>query len=126
MQPSSRTALRECFDRWAPPVLTLVAALVVLARLWLVFHRLVDPDELQHLHAGYCVWIGLVPYRDFFEQHQPVLWYLSLPFFAIWGASLKVLFAGRTLIWFVGAATVGITWHLGNRLFGRFAGPIAA
>lgn len=103
-----------------------MAVLVVLARLWLVFHRLYDPDELEHLHAGFCVWQGMVPYRDFFEQHGPVLWYLSLPLFAIWGASLKVLFAGRLIIWLIGAATIGLTWHLGNKLYGRWAGPIAA
>jgi uncharacterized membrane protein len=106
--------------------MTLAAAIVLLARLWLVFHRLYDPDELQHLHAGFSVWQGQTPYRDFFEQHQPVLWYLSLPLFGMWGASLDVLFAGRVLIWLVGAFAVGLTWFMGNRYFGRFAGPVAA
>jgi hypothetical protein len=124
-QATRRSPAEDRVDRWAAAVIILLTGLVVLARLWLVFRRLYDPDELQHLHAGYCVWRGLVPYRDFFEQHQPVLWYVSLPFFAIWGASLNVLFAGRVLIWFIGAITVGLTWHLGNRFFGRLAGPMA-
>jgi hypothetical protein len=85
-----------------------------------------DPDELQHLHAGYCLWRGVLPYRDFFEQHQPVLWYLSLPLFGIWGSSLHVIFAGRFLIWLTGALTIALTYHLGNCLFGRYAGSIAA
>jgi hypothetical protein len=125
-QSSGRGVAQHPFDRWAPMAVLLIAAAMLVARLWLVFQRLYDPDELEHLHAGYCVWRGMVPYRDFFEQHQPVLWYLSVPLFAIWGPSLEVLFAGRTLIWIGGVCSVGLTWYLGNRFFGRFAGSIAA
>jgi hypothetical protein len=103
---------------------TLIAGLVA-ARLWLVFHRLYDPDELEHLHAGFCVWQGLVPYRDFFEQHGPVLWYLAQPLFAVWDASLTVLFAGRVIIWLLGVATIALTTHAGRRLYGRWAGAVA-
>jgi hypothetical protein len=113
------------FTRHLPTVLTTLAVLAVAARLWLAFRRLYDPDELQHLHAGFCLWRGVLPYRDFFEQHQPVLWYVSLALFAIWGESLDVVFAGRFLIWIAGAVTAGMTWKLGNRLFGRYAGPVA-
>jgi Dolichyl-phosphate-mannose-protein mannosyltransferase len=125
-QPSGGSSARDQVNRWVPALLTLLTALIVVARLWLVFRRLYDPDELQHLHAGYCVWHGMVPYRDFFEQHQPVLWYLSLPLFHIFGESLSVLFAGRLFVWLIGAITVGLTWILGTRLFGRFAASIAA
>jgi 4-amino-4-deoxy-L-arabinose transferase-like glycosyltransferase len=98
-----------------------LVAVIVAARLWLVFHRLYDPDELQHLHAGYCVWNGMVPYRDFFEQHGPVLWYLSVPLFRIWGDSLDVLTAGRALIWIVNIFTMALTWWIGRQLYGRWA-----
>jgi hypothetical protein len=106
--------------------MTGLVALIVMARLWLVFHRLYDPDELQHLHAGYCVWKGMVPYRDFFEQHEPVLWYVSLPLFRICGPTLDVLTAGRFIIWLVGAASIALVWVLGTRLYGRWGGPVAA
>lgn len=108
-------------DRWAPRVMIGLVAVIVAARLWLVFHRLYDPDELQHLHAGYCVWKGMVPYRDFFEQHGAVLWYLSLPLFRILGDSLDVLTAGRALIWAASVITMTLTWGTGRRLYGRWA-----
>ena len=125
-EAEDRSAPGDLFDRWGPLAVSVAVVAVVLARLWLVFHRLFDPDELEHLHAGFCVWQGMVPYRDFFEQHGPVLWYVSLPFFHIWGASLSVLTAGRFVIWILGAASIALTWQLGNRLYGRWGGPVAA
>ena len=52
-----------------------------LARLPLLPHRLFDPDEFQHSHAAWCVFKGMVPYRDFFEHHTPWYYYTLSPFF---------------------------------------------
>ena len=38
--------------------------------------RYYDTDELEHLHAAGLVANGAVPYRDFFEHHGPLLWYV--------------------------------------------------
>lgn len=36
-------------------------------------------DDLEHLHASFLVGKGLVPYKDFFEHHHPLLWFLFAP-----------------------------------------------
>ena len=36
-------------------------------------------DPLEHLRASYFVQNGLVPYRDFFEHHNPLLWFMLAP-----------------------------------------------
>lgn len=36
-------------------------------------------DEFEHLHAAWLISIGEIPYKDFFEHHHPLLWYLSAP-----------------------------------------------
>ncbi|HWQ27408.1 MAG TPA: hypothetical protein VNN12_00100, partial [Dehalococcoidia bacterium] len=41
--------------------------------------RWFNPDELEHVHASWCIAKGMVPYRDFFEHHTPWLWYLLAP-----------------------------------------------
>ncbi len=123
---SEQVAPADWLDRWGPRTLAVVVVAAIVARLWLVFHRLWDPDELEHLHAGFCVWRGMVPYRDFFEQHGPVLWYVSLPLFWWRGASLDVLAAGRFVIWVLGAITIALVWRLGNRLYGRWGGSLAS
>ena len=36
-------------------------------------------DDIEHLRAAYFVSLGDVPYRDFFEHHHPLLWYMLAP-----------------------------------------------
>jgi hypothetical protein len=63
----------------------LIVVPVFVAATWprLAFTRLYDPDEFEHLHAAWCVAQGQVPYRDFFEHHGPLTYYLLAPF-AVW------------------------------------------
>lgn len=51
------------------------------ARIPVIIHRFFDVDEFEHTHAAWCVFKGLVPYRDFFEHHTPWYYYLIGPFF---------------------------------------------
>lgn len=37
-------------------------------------------DNVEHLHYSWRIWQGDIPYRDFFQHHNPLLWYLSAPF----------------------------------------------
>lgn len=39
-------------------------------------------DNVEHLHSSWLVWQGYIPYKDFFQHHNPLLWYLSSPFVA--------------------------------------------
>ena len=36
-------------------------------------------DNVEHLHTSWMVWMGRVPYKDFFQHHNPLTWYLSAP-----------------------------------------------
>ena len=83
--------------------------------------RGIDPDELEHLHAAFCVWRGLLPYRDFFEHHSPALYYLLQPAFWIYGPELQVLWLGRAAMSLMSLATVVITWQLAKLLKGETA-----
>jgi hypothetical protein len=38
-----------------------------------------DHDEIEHVHAAWHVSVGRVPYRDFFQNHHPLFWYLLAP-----------------------------------------------
>ena len=33
-------------------------------------------DTLEHIHASWLVYAGFIPYKDFFEHHNPLLWYV--------------------------------------------------
>ena len=47
-------------------------------------------DNIEHIHASFLITLGQVPYRDFFQHHNPLLWYLFAP--------LTQLFAYNTTI----------------------------
>ncbi len=59
----------------------LATAGFLLARLPVLTHRPFDPDEFEHAHAAWCVFKGMLPYKDFFEHHTPWYHYTLRPFF---------------------------------------------
>jgi 4-amino-4-deoxy-L-arabinose transferase-like glycosyltransferase len=61
-------------------VLVALAGLLV-ARIPLIPIRSFDPDEFEHSHAAWCVFKGLLPYKDFFEHHTPWYYFALSPFF---------------------------------------------
>jgi hypothetical protein len=59
----------------------LATAGFLVARIPVLTHRPFDPDEFEHAHAAWCVFKGMLPYKDFFEHHTPWYYYTLRPFF---------------------------------------------
>ena len=57
-----------------------LSLIVVLAFLYNSFTRYLNIDEREHLYSSYMIYNGYEPYRDFFQHHHPLLWYLFAPF----------------------------------------------
>jgi hypothetical protein len=78
-----------------------VLALILLAlaiRVPLLVHQKLGDDEAEHLHAAWAVVHGQVPYRDFWQIHPPLLYYLMAPVFTLMGEDLKIVYVGRGLM----------------------------
>jgi hypothetical protein len=82
-------------------------------------------DEFEHLHASWLVSIGKAPYRDFFEHHNPLLWYLSAPIVSLFYDNVIIFYVMRGVS---AAATVLTMWYMyktvlffGNKLCGWLA-----
>lgn len=45
-------------------------------------------DTLEHIHSSWLVYAGFVPYQDFFQHHNPLLWYLFAPFVGLHASGL--------------------------------------
>ncbi len=111
-------------------VLTWVAAtcLVVGVGFFLLLtrSRSVDDDELQHLHFAWCLTQGLAPYRDFWDNHPPLLHQLLSFLISRQGEHSGVLLSGRLLC--AGLALPGVAgaYLLGRACAGRGAGAAAA
>lgn len=98
------------------------AALVILYAF--VFCGFQVVDEFEHLHASWLVSIGKAPYRDFFEHHNPLLWYLSAPIVSLFYDNVIVFYVMRAIS---AIATILTMWYMyktvmffGNKLCGWF------
>lgn len=65
--------------------------------LWAFYYHYMCMDHAEHIHAAWLVWQGQVPYRDFFEHHNPLFWYVLAPFVAAFYKNALVLYAARVV-----------------------------
>jgi len=80
---------------------------------WLVYnHQPKTGDDVEHLHSAWLVWQGKVPYQDFFQHHNPLLWYTFAPLMGAFAYNIAVFDAVRiisTLVMFVTLFVAGLT-----------------
>lgn len=79
-------------DRWLAAVLLGVGLLLRLLYIW---HYRIDSDEPQHLHVVWGWTQGLLPYRDFFDNHTPIFQALYAPLFHLLGVRADILLPMR-------------------------------
>jgi len=112
-------------------LLVAIAGLLI-ARIPVMGVRFFDPDELEHAHAAWSVFRGLLPYRDFFEHHTPWYYFALSPFFG-WFAvdqsfesAMRFLSFARGLSLVLTALSVVVLFAIGrlgaNRRMGLLAG----
>lgn len=90
-------------------------AIVIGACLWWVWRGFYDHDEIEHLHAAWLVSQGALPYRDFLEQHHPLLWYLLAPFVRLFSSPHLLVVAMRC----VGMGLLGLFSFVVSRILQR-------
>lgn len=50
------------------------------AAFWVLYnHQPKTGDDVEHLHSAWLVFQGYIPYQDFFQHHNPLMWYLFAP-----------------------------------------------
>jgi 4-amino-4-deoxy-L-arabinose transferase-like glycosyltransferase len=109
-----------------------VMAAALAARLWFVFAREFDNDELSTIHAAWNLSRGLVIYRDFFEHHTPWVYYLLAPLIGQFATATdpssgpRAMFACRLVMWVAAISIVGLVWRIGTRWRGGRTGMLAA
>lgn len=54
-------------------------------------------DTVEHIHASWLVSEGQVPFRDFFEHHNPLLWYMLAPLTQIFARDAVIIPIVRSL-----------------------------
>ena len=56
-----------------------------------------DGDTLEHVHSSWLIYSKKVPYKDFFQHHNPLLWYLAAPVVGFFEYSLRAVDAANML-----------------------------
>ena len=46
-------------------------------------------DTLEHMHSSYLVHLNSIPYKDFFQHHNPLLWYLFAPILGLFDKGIS-------------------------------------
>ena len=112
-------------------VLLLATAGFLLARIPALPRRIFDPDEFEHSHAAWCLFKGMVPYKDFFEHHTPWYYYVLRPLFhwfdvdASFDSARQFLLFGRGLSFVLTALSLVLLAVLARHWEDRRVGAVA-
>jgi hypothetical protein len=99
-----------------------IAAATLVLRALAFFRYRFDADEQHHAHVAWGWAAGMVPYRDFFDNHAPLFHLLMAPFVTLLGERRDILLWMRAPMLVVFAAIVWGTYVLAKRLYdGRVA-----
>jgi Dolichyl-phosphate-mannose-protein mannosyltransferase len=98
--------------------LTTLAALSVALRAFLYFRYRFDSDEPQHLHVAWGWTVGLVQYRDYFDNHAPLFHMLSAPLLRALGERPDVLLYMRAPMLPLFAVVLACTYVIARRFYG--------
>lgn len=72
------------------------------ASYWLLFnHQPETGDDVEHLHSSWLVSEGLIPYKDFFQHHNPLMWYIFSPIMRIFAYNIIIFDVARAISTFV-------------------------
>src|SRR5687768_10218506 len=113
--PATRRNLERISDRI---VLILLCGSSV-ARVVLTLYRQLNADEFQHLHASWMVHLGYLPYRDFWENHAPLLYFLTAPLLAFLGEGVLCILIVRFIHSLVGLIILFAVYRLARLDYDR-------
>jgi hypothetical protein len=82
-------------------------------------------DEFEHLHFAFCIHRGMLPYRDFFENHLPWLHYMLSWLFPITGETITTILVARWMMLGFTLVTLFFTYYLAREVYDWRVGVVA-
>jgi 4-amino-4-deoxy-L-arabinose transferase-like glycosyltransferase len=99
--------------------LWVIFAVLILLVVLNSFRTVFNVDEIEHIHSAWKV-INTGPvFRDFFQHHHPLLYYISAPIIAIVGDNTATLIALRLMALTTLLAIVFVTYKISEKLFDK-------
>lgn len=85
---------------------------------WTVFFTETgNGDNVEHIHSTWLVAQGKIPYRDFFQHHNPLLWYIFAPFIKFFVNALVLLDLAHAVGIIVGISAFYVVYKISIRFF---------
>ena len=105
-----------------------IGLFIILLGLRLLYARNMsfNSDEAQHLHVVWGWTVGLLQYRDIFDNHTPLFQILCAPVFRLFGETAMIMIYMRYAMILLFAASLFSVIKIGERLFSLRAGLWAA
>lgn len=111
------TTLSPKFRIFYGIVLVLIG-LSLLIRGYLLANMWLGTDETQHLHATWAVTQGQLPYRDFWENHTPLLYYCLSPLMLLLDEGVEIIFIARGIMFLLTLGILYTTYKIAKTCYG--------
>ena len=91
---------------------------IIAFSVWTIFYTETgNGDNVEHIHSTWLISQGKVPYRDFFQHHNPLVWYLFAPIFKMLPNAITMLDVAHAIALVAGFITLFIVYKICVRFF---------
>ena len=87
--------------------------------IWTIFNTETgNGDNVEHIHSTWLVSQNKIPYKDFFQHHNPLLWYIFSPFIGFIKTELQMLDIAHSLGMLAGIIAFYFAYKISSTFFG--------
>ena len=106
---------------WRNPdrIAAVLLVVSVTIRFFLTWSRRFNADEFQHVHASWMLQQGYRIYTDFWENHSPLLYFLTAPLLSFFGEGVSTVFLLRFFHSAAGLGIAAITYKIARLNFDK-------
>lgn len=81
----------------------------------LIHHQPQTGDDVEHLHSAWLIFQHKIPYADFFQHHNPLLWYIFAPLVGFFAYDIAIFDIVRVISTFIMLLTLYISGEIVRR-----------
>ncbi|MBR5598867.1 MAG: glycosyltransferase family 39 protein [Alphaproteobacteria bacterium] len=83
-------------------------------------------DNVEHIHSSFLIFQGKIPYRDFFQHHNPLMWFIFAPLTGVFSYDVTISEVVGFISFLVFLKSLVYVYHLVNEFIGgKFAGVLS-
>lgn len=98
-----------------------IAVFACIAGLQIVHSCAFYLDTVEHIHASWLVSEGKIPFVDFFEHHNPLLWYVLAPLTKLFERNIVIIPVVRTIAVLGYFSCIWMVYQISRQIYGKKA-----